>query len=51
MLRWMRKKRREREEKRVVSLQPVLTQEPRNFVIETSGPYTNDEELNTIRVE
>ena len=41
----------EREEKRVVSLQPVLTQEPRNFVIETSGPYTNDEELNTIRVE
>jgi len=41
----------ERDEKRVVSLQPVLTQELRKFVIETSEPYTNDEELNTIRVE
>ena len=36
----------EREGKQVVSLQPARTQEPRNFVRETSGPYVNGRELN-----
>ena len=33
-----------KEEKRVVSLQLVWTQEPRKSVRETSGPYINCEE-------
>ena len=35
-----------REKMRVVSLQPTSTQEPKNFMKETSEPYMNDEELN-----
>jgi hypothetical protein len=35
----------EREEKRVVSLQPAWAQGPRNFVREVSGPCINSEEL------
>ena len=42
---------KEREEKRVVSLQSASTQEPRNFVRETSELYINDEErLITVQV-
>jgi len=37
MLRWRRKKRREREEKWAANLQPAWTQEPRRLVRETGG--------------
>ena len=40
----------EREEKRVVSLQPASTQKSRNFVRKISGPYIIDERLTTLRV-
>jgi len=37
---------KKREERWAVSLQPALTQEPRNLVRETSVPCINDEGLN-----
>ena len=45
------KKREEREEKRVVSLQPVWAQEPRKSVRETDRLYINCEELTIIQVD
>jgi hypothetical protein len=44
-------KRKEREKKQDVSLQPVWTQELRNFVMETSGPCVNSECITTILVD
>jgi hypothetical protein len=45
MLRWRREKmrKREREEKRAVSLRPLSTQELKNFVGKISGLYFNNE--------
>jgi hypothetical protein len=46
----MEERKKERGEKRGVSLQPACAQEPRNFIRQTYGPYINGEELTTIWV-
>jgi hypothetical protein len=47
----MEERGKEREKKRVVSLQPTWAQESRKSVRQTSGPYINSEELTTIWVD
>ena len=47
----MKEREEEREENRIVNFQSASTQEPRNFVRETSELYINDEErLTTVQV-
>jgi hypothetical protein len=51
MMRWMREKRREREEKRTVNIQPAWTREPRSFVRRHVWSCIKSERLTTIHVD